>query len=336
MDRRAALKLGVASVLTLRPQTDLEATAKTSDPKVARIAYGEREEQFGDLWLPGVPRDAPLPVVALLHGGFWQHEYDLRLMDSIAAAVTAHGCACWNIEYRRVGSKDGGGFPDTFADVSAAVEWVGSPSARDMNLDARRLVVAGHSAGGTLAMWLALQPLLPATCGFGAPAVRPRAAVSLGGVLDLAWAEQQRQGGSAVDELMGAPPPYPCSSPIEMLPSVSASLRASSGRQLQQPDCLLGLVHAVGDRVVPVAQSIRFTVAACTAGFEVELNEVRNDDHFSCLDPRSASWQAASSILHRGIAGDVPHYTSSSQDMLPTLREETPTSVIIRTRRATP
>jgi acetyl esterase/lipase len=71
-----------------------------------RIAYGDGEWQFGDLWLPP---DQPTAVVVLVHGGFWRKIYGLDLMDPLAADLVARGVAAWNIEYRRVGHEGGAG-----------------------------------------------------------------------------------------------------------------------------------------------------------------------------------------------------------------------------------
>ena len=314
--RRAVLQqLGAAaSAVSLGPLLTVAPAATTPQPIVHH--YGLHRDQFGELWLPAAagtsaaPPDRALPVIALLHGGFWQQAYDRRLMDDLAASIARHGrMACWNLEYRRVGQGGAGGRPATFLDVAAGLDWLRSTGARKFNLDPSRVAVAGHSAGGTLAAWAALRPLLPDTAS-GSPtrdAVLPCAAVSLGGVLDLQWAAQQNTGRGAVSALMASAPPWPdswCYSPIDMLPPVSASLRRDAqaqGRHLRPPDCLLGLVHAQRDVIVPVEQSIRFTVAACTAGVETELHRIASESHFDCLDPASLSWRTALDLLQRGI-----------------------------------
>lgn len=206
-----------------------------------------------------------------------------------------------------------------------------------------------------MAVWSALRTLLPGQA-VGSPStspsfVQPRAAVSLGGVLDLAWAARQPVGGDAVCAFMGgAPlgrgnkenPSWPDAaalSPIDMLPPVSESLRQQAraqGRALKLPDCLVGLVHAQRDEIVDVSQSIRFTVSACTSGMELELHQIADESHFDCLDPSSLSFQTAFGILQRGLRGHVPHYASAENDgMLPTLRQGTARDVLIRTRAAT-
>ncbi len=111
------------------------------------IAYGDGEDQVGDLWVPDGP--APWPVAVLLHGGYWRARWGRDLMDGLAADLAARGFAAWNLEYRRVGA--GGGWPATFDDVAAGLDAVADLD----GVDPGRVAVVGHSAGGHLALWLA-------------------------------------------------------------------------------------------------------------------------------------------------------------------------------------
>src|SRR5262245_32000092 len=86
-----------------------------------RIRYGEHALQFGDLRLP--PGDGSHPVVIGIHGGFWRARYNLAYFGHVCAALTAHGIATWNIEYRRIGNR-GGGWSGTFLDVARAADFV--------------------------------------------------------------------------------------------------------------------------------------------------------------------------------------------------------------------
>jgi pimeloyl-ACP methyl ester carboxylesterase len=77
-----------------------------------------------------------------VHGGFWRARYGLDLEHALAADLVARGWTVWNIEYRRLG--DGGGWPETYDDVRAAIAALPVP--------ADGLVAIGHSAGGHLAV----------------------------------------------------------------------------------------------------------------------------------------------------------------------------------------
>ena len=91
-------------------------------------------------------------MLALLHGGCWQAEYGLTPLGQLAQAIADRGAAVWSIEYRRLGN--GGGWPATFLDAGAALDHLRT-LADEYALDLRRVVTAGHSAGGHLALWLA-------------------------------------------------------------------------------------------------------------------------------------------------------------------------------------
>jgi NAD(P)-dependent dehydrogenase (short-subunit alcohol dehydrogenase family) len=92
-----------------------------------RHRYGSHFHQFGDLLTPdGEGREGPFPVGVLVHGGFWREQHTLDLADDLARDLVRRGWAAWNIEFRRVGEVSEGGWPQTFDDVAAAVDALGS------------------------------------------------------------------------------------------------------------------------------------------------------------------------------------------------------------------
>ena len=101
--------------------------------------YGADRSQLGDLHVPH--GDGRHPVIVLIHGGSWRKKYGRAVMRAVAAALAQRGFAVWNIEYRRVGN--GGGWPQTFADVAAAIDRL---DGLDPSLDLDRVDVLGHSA----------------------------------------------------------------------------------------------------------------------------------------------------------------------------------------------
>src|SRR5205085_6157626 len=81
--------------------------------------YGSSRQNRADLH---VPRSrGPFPVVVLIYGGYWRATYGKIVMKPLAADLVRRGYATWNIEYRRIGRRQGGGYPQTFDDVRAAV-----------------------------------------------------------------------------------------------------------------------------------------------------------------------------------------------------------------------
>jgi len=114
------------------------------------LSYGREPSQYGELRLPA--GRGPHPVVVLVHGGCFRKEYaDARSIGAIADALKGEGIATWSIEYRRL-SEPGSGWPGTYRDVGAGVDYLRRLAPR-YGLDLRR---GGHPgsfrgrASGTL------------------------------------------------------------------------------------------------------------------------------------------------------------------------------------------
>jgi acetyl esterase/lipase len=234
-----------------------------------RIAYGDHPSQFGELWLPDGAA-GPVPVVVLVHGGFWRERYGCDEMHALAADAAGRGWAAWNLEYRRVGGD--GGWPQTRMDVEAGVAHL-AELARDHPLDTARVAAVGHSAGGHLAL----------LCGGACTAVVAQAAVS-----DPLDAYVRGLSGSAVADFLGGPPDllgdvYRDASPLINVPLGVAQL----------------LVHGDADEDVPVEQSRIYVAAARDARDDVEYVELPGVGHMEHTDPESSAWQAAVEYLAR-------------------------------------
>jgi len=248
--------------------------------KRTSLSYGSGHAQVADIWRPsGAGGDRP--VVVLIHGGFWRQIYTKRLMHRLAAAVVAQGWVAYNIEYRRVGHFGGGGWPETFDDVSAAIDALADVE----GIDRQRIVTCGHSAGGHLALWAgtARTTTRPAT-----PAVKIRAAISLAGVVDLVEAARLGLGGGAVDALMGGGPEevperYALGSPAAQLP-------------LGIPQFLL---HGTADAAVPVSLSAEYVERAVALGDEVTFVPLAGASHLDMIDPGGAAFGQVSDLLKR-------------------------------------
>lgn len=250
--------------------------------------YGTRRGQIGDLWLPATVT-GDLPMVVLIHGGFWRAQYTRALMTRMARAVEERGWAAWNIEYRRLGILGGdGGWPQTFEDVAEAIDHVASFP----GVDTHRVVTCGHSAGGTLALWAAGRHRLPGRAPGSSVKVAVRAAISLAGVVDLAAAESSGVGGDAVARLLGAgqsqrPDRLRLSSPAAMLP-------------LGVPQIL---VHGLEDTVVPPSMSERYAHQAQEAGDDARYVPLQGIGHRELIDPHGTAWAEIAATLADVFAG---------------------------------
>jgi dipeptidyl aminopeptidase/acylaminoacyl peptidase len=133
------------------------------NPPYASLHYGhDHDDQYLRLYRPSAPSsrdgkhgkhtDGLYPVVVLIHGGFFKHKYTVDnscIIDLIPSLLSRNIAACL-VEYRRVGS--GGGYPYTNDDILSALIYLQSISVSE-HIDARNIILVGHSAGGTLALW---------------------------------------------------------------------------------------------------------------------------------------------------------------------------------------
>ena len=121
-----------------------------------------------------------------IHGGCWEAEYSLDHAGYAAAALATAGYVVWLPEYRRLGDA-GGGWPGTFDDVGAAVDFVRALAESEPTVDTTRVIVAGHSAGGQLALWAGPTPRASrASIGGGNSPLSPVGVVTLAAITDLA------------------------------------------------------------------------------------------------------------------------------------------------------
>jgi len=222
----------------------------------ARLAYGSHPSQFVDFRHSSSGGLRPLAIV--IHGGFWRQRRTLTYAGHLCIALGQNGFATANIEYRRTG-EDGGGWPGTFHDVKAAIAFARS-RAPEFGGDPNCVVLAGHSAGGHLAL-LASAEILDL-----------RGVISLAGVANLRRAQEVRLGDDVVTEFMGGPP--------DLLPD-----RYRDADPVEHPSPVPRvLIHGTADDIVPVEISRDYFP------LPRRLVEIAGADHFALIDPESTAW----------------------------------------------
>ena len=251
------------------------------DTATIRLSYGPDTFQFGDLRLPD--KKGPHKVVVIIHGGCWVSAIaDLTLMDAMATQLRRDGYATWNLEYRRIGDP-GGAWPNTFLDVAKGINFLRS-IAEEYQLDLDHVVVTGHSAGGHLTLWQALQHQLPSESEIFLKDPLPvSGVVSLAGIVDPSTylLREGRTCGSNVDELLGGfpedvPQRYKEGAPIELLP---AGVRTV-------------LITGKQDNTVPIKHIKPYYEKAKALGEWIKNIEVDNAAHFEVISPGSTAWPA--------------------------------------------
>ena len=278
--------------------TSDDVLSRPAPPPDLVIAYGPGPEHVADVRLPpshadGAPGGAGTagPLVLFLHGGFWRVAYDRAHTGPLATALAAAGFVVCVPEFRRTGQR-GGGWPGTFDDVATAVDTLPAlvrEAAGAHSISNGPVVLAGHSAGGHLALWAASRHRLPPDANWHAPEGQVRGVVALAAVSDMVACHALRLGQSAADALLGGgpgqhPDRYLLADPMQLLPA----------------GCPVRLVHGSADDRVPCGMSRDYLAQARAAGDDAELDELPGSGHFEVIDPLSAWWprvQAAFTAL---------------------------------------
>lgn len=223
------------------------------------IAYGEHPDQV--LELHGSPNTAHRSLV-LLHGGYFRQAYDRSHLRPMASALARRGALVILVEYRRAGGS--GGHPRTLDDVSAALasvfrnmpDWSTHPQAM------ANLTVAGHSAGGCLALsWASRQPV-------DGPRVvlRPMAPIT-----DLVREANERLADGAVLDYMGVRPDDDRKAYLAEDPRSRAACIPER--------IAVRIVHGTEDGIVDIGFS---------RNFPAERVELEGAGHFDLVDPESS------------------------------------------------
>ncbi len=263
------------------PAPDLAQIAPTS-----ALLYGPASEQRVDVFLP-VGR-GPFPVVVFIHGGCWRS-------DSASAAtywptlkaLAARGMAVWSIGYRRV-DEPGGAYPGMYQDVAQATDLLVDAAPR-FHLDLNRVVFAGHSAGGHLALWDAGRPRLPATSPLRPTRpLHPRAVFNLAGPGDLGYGEPAALdkvcGTETYARLVGAgrSDPLADTSPARLLPLGVTTVQFTG----------------TADRTMPTASVQFYGAEAAKAGENIRTVLLPGANHRAPVDPRTPEFdRVARAIL---------------------------------------
>ncbi|WP_232077003.1 alpha/beta hydrolase [Variovorax sp. PBL-E5] len=140
----------------------LLASAPKAGIAVARdLAYGTHARQVMDIFTPADAARAP--VVVFVHGGAFVRG-DKRASDEIYDNVlywfARQGCVGVNLEYRLAPEA---AYPDGTRDVAQAMAWLKMHVAQHGG-DPARMLLVGHSAGGTHVASYAFAPMWAEGC----------------------------------------------------------------------------------------------------------------------------------------------------------------------------
>lgn len=231
-----------------------------------------------DLAMPSSRNPEPRPAIVVIHGGGWlegdkssfataEHQVPGNIVDFARLGFVAA-----TINYRLSGEAP---FPAALDDCRCAVRWLRAHALK-YHVDVNRIGAYGNSAGGHLALMLAMMPVAEGLDEQGRHAdqsSRVQAAASDSGPLDLIRQHRQDQLRAVIEKFMGgAPDPtrlddYNRASPITY---------ASAGERI--PPLLL--MYGEADSQVDVKTADDFVAALGRSGHK-NLSYVRlaNVDH---------------------------------------------------------
>jgi acetyl esterase/lipase len=251
---RVARYAAVKSEVSYASVVDLDFAEAT-----ARLVYADNnpELQYGLLWLPeDLPASKKAPLVILIHGGCWLNQFDIQHSFPLATALAEAGYGVWSLEYRRSGDE-GGGWPGSFEDIRQGIAYTAKLA--NYPLDLERVVIAGHSAGGHLALLA------------GAEIENVDGVIGLAAITDIvAYSRGQNSCQKAAIAFMGgdyetSPAAYHAANPVDK--TLHSNTR---------------LLHGDSDAIVPPDQA---RVAGAATGM------VAGGGHFDWVHPGTPAFQ---------------------------------------------
>lgn len=243
------------------------------------------DQNWADLFVPsGEHQDDSIPLVVLIHGGAWKSEIGADVFVTFARRLAERGLAVYNLEYRRVGA--GGGWPTTFSDVAAALDFIPNVKKAHPELDIDDVVVAGHSAGGQLAMWSGTRHELENNEVGAKPKFSPEHVISLAGPLDMRTAVKMGDMNivTALDGMPNeVPDRYRMVDPIQNI----------------DPDIPTIAMNGDKDRIVPAILSQNYVKAAKKAGATSSFVMIPGGNHVSIVDVNNPQFMTVLETINR-------------------------------------
>ncbi len=138
-------------------------TARPALPKPSTVTYSGRQTM--DIYRPPKRFAGPRPVIIWLHPGGWtiaDYKPGVRIYYPLIERQVGRGYALAAVSYRLVNGKQPwnrqpNSFPAPLQDAKAAIRWIKANASR-YGIDPRRVILAGATSGGQLALLVPLTP----------------------------------------------------------------------------------------------------------------------------------------------------------------------------------
>ncbi|MDZ4802968.1 MAG: alpha/beta hydrolase [Bryobacteraceae bacterium] len=215
-----------------------------------------------------------------IHGGGWGGGTKEQVVERFVLPWVNKGCVVANIEYRLTKVAPA---PAAVQDVLQAAKWFASHAGK-YNVDRRRIIATGDSAGGHLALMTALTPK---RAGFG-PTGKVKAVINWYGITDV---EDQLGGPNMRDYAVTWVPQV--EGRMELARRVSPETWVRKGL----PPVLT--IHGSADPTVPYDHGVRITRSLRDAGSDAEMINVSGGEHGQPREQFDAVWPQIFEFLRR-------------------------------------
>ena len=289
---RSILTALVATVLTA-----VSAMAQTSQPSAqggpqgprvpvkvpesvaleANIAYDQYADTVLDVMYPKENSAEKRPGVVVFHGGGWVHSDKESAMSALCLPYLEKGFVVCNIEYRQGNNwgRSPASAPAAVVDCLNATKWF-VDHADKYNLDTNKLVSAGASAGGHLALMMGM--------------VTPEA--KLGPVCKVA-AIVNYYGPTDVNDLLVRKTSFAVQWLPEQEGREALATRLSPMTYVRKDLPPIFTIQGEKDTTVPVTQNVKLTWSLKQAGVDAEMVEIPNAGH----GPAAGGWPAVNKLV---------------------------------------
>jgi len=223
------------------------------------IAYDQYPDTRLDIYRPKAAKQKR-PAVIVIHGGGWRGGTKEAVVPTFCIPYLEKGFVVANVEYRLAKTAKA---PAAVQDSLKAADWF-FRNANKYNADTKRVVVTGGSAGGHLALMVAMTPK---SAKLGKPA-KVAAVVNFYGITDVG------------DQLAG---PNMRAYAVEWLPEQEGRFelarRLSPLTYVRRGLPPVKTVHGDADKTVPYEHGTKITKALREAGVDAELLTVKGGGH---------------------------------------------------------
>ncbi|HKW97372.1 MAG TPA: alpha/beta hydrolase [Bryobacteraceae bacterium] len=243
------------------------ASAQESKPVIpdsvsleANIPYDHYKETVLDILQPKATSNEKRPGVIVIHGGGWVEGTKEGQIESYCLRYVEKGFVCADVEYRLAKVATA---PAAVTDVLNAAHWF-EENAKKYNVDTKRIVVTGGSAGGHLSLMVGMTPK---SAKLGPPA-KVAAVVNFYGITDVA----DQLGGPHMQD-------YAVTWVPEQEGRLALARRVSPITYVRKGLPPILTIHGDADDTVPYEHGVKLTKALRDAGDDAEMVSIPHGKH---------------------------------------------------------